>query len=423
MYSVGKHAHRRISCALCSSSNITEVLSLAPTPPANAFAKTERDAYQQDRYPLDLMLCGHCGHVQLGTVVDPSVLFKDYVYVSGTSPSFVRHFEEYATSVISEFRLSSDDLIVEIGSNDGTLLKAFRSLGIPRVLGIDPAVKICERAREEGIDTITGFFGRSLALELRKTRGPANVILANNVFAHAEDLREIALGVRDLIHRDGLFIFEVSYLKDVVDKCLFDTIYHEHLSYHAVKPLVEFLESVELSLLDVKRVSTHGGSLRCYATPVRSQPSHQVTRLIATEFLEGLHRPETYHVLQERIEEAGKKLRDLIPQCMKMSKGPLIGYGAPAKLTTLFHALKLDAPPAFDFICDDSPWKQGLFAPGSGIPIVPPSRLAETPEGTCIVFAWNFWDAIVKKNHGWKGTFIEPISGRTSVFPHTGKDL
>src|SRR5262245_60344508 len=234
-------------CALCrtGASALQRVMSLAATPPANEFVATP---IEQDTIPLTLQLCQRCGHVQLAEIVDPQRLFGEYVYVSGTSPVLVEHFRRYAATAIRRFGLNDKSLVVEAGSNDGTLLRQFQQQGVPNVLGVDPASKIAAQARQAEVPTLEGFFTPQLAAQLRIERGPAALICANNVFAHAEDLAGFTDGVRALLAPDGVFMFEVSYLADVVDNLLFDTIHHEHLSYHAVKPLLPFFASRGLRL-------------------------------------------------------------------------------------------------------------------------------------------------------------------------------
>ncbi|MEK9754832.1 MAG: methyltransferase domain-containing protein, partial [Rhodospirillaceae bacterium] len=211
------HCHRRATCRLCGSSELTQVLSLAPTPPANAFVPESELGRPQEVFPLDLFFCEDCHHVQLLDVVDPELLFANYVYVSGTSPVFVKHFDDYAAAVIADYVPDpAGQLALDIGSNDGTLLKAFKARGM-NVLGVDPARDIAAKATADGIETLATFFTAALAEEIRAARGPARVITANNVFAHADDLAGIADGIRALLAPDGVFVFEVSYLLDILE--------------------------------------------------------------------------------------------------------------------------------------------------------------------------------------------------------------
>jgi SAM-dependent methyltransferase len=385
------------------------VIELASTPPANAFVASQAEATAQERYPLRLSLCGSCGHLQLIDVVDPVMLFADYVYVSGTSPSFVSHFDTYAAEICKRIDLAPGDLVVDIGSNDGTLLQAFKKWGC-RVLGIDPAKKIAEAANAAGIETINAFFDETLAAELRETHGPAKAITANNVFAHVDDLEELTRGIRSLLAEDGSFVFEVSYLVDVYQQTLFDTIYHEHLDYHRVGPLRQFFDRFGMTLYDAERVTTHGGSLRGYAGIGNIESRRTVDEL---EFLEnslGLGSAETYRIFDSNIGQRGEELQSLLQGLVSRSYR-VCGYGAPAKATTLMHHFGLDRE-LIGAVIDDSPWKQNLFTPGLGIPVCAADHLvADTPD-YLLVLAWNFAEPIIAKNDIFAeqgGRFIVPL--------------
>ena len=248
-------------CRLCEGNNLDSVLDLTPTPLANEFVTSDLIKIDQPTFPLGLSLCEDCSHVQLKHVVNRNAMFTDYVYVSGTSKVFVEHFKNYAKQVLDTFKPEKHSLVIDIGSNDGTLLKFFQDAEY-KVLGVDPAKNIAKLANDSGIETLIDFFDSKLAEEIMIDRGRAEVILANNVFAHIDNLSDVTLGIRDLLTEDGIFIFEVSYLKDVVEKNLFDTIYHEHLSYHSLKPLTKFFHRHGMKIIDAREVSSHGGSLR-----------------------------------------------------------------------------------------------------------------------------------------------------------------
>lgn len=398
--------HRiRTSCRLRGGVELRTVLTLAPTPAANEFVAPEQAGVAQQEFPLYLSRCSGCGHVQLPVVVSPDLLFSNYLYVSGTSPSFVRHFEEYAGEMVARFSLKPGDFVVDIGSNDGTLLRFFQSAGM-RVLGVDPARRIAEEATASGVETLCAFFDRSTAAQIVAAHGPAALVLANNVFAHADDLREIAAGAKDLLEpQRGHFVFEVQYLVDMVQKTLFDMVYHEHLSYHSIEPLIPFFASLGMSVVDVMPVATHGGSIRVVVQPgVGTQTSDRMARCLADERLALSGDP--YAAMAERIERASQALREALQQ----AKGKVVGYGAPAKLTTLMHQFGIGAH-QIAYVVDDSPWKQGLLTPGTHIPVASADRLMEEGERPdCIViFAWNFADQIVGKYPQFKGTFIVPL--------------
>jgi len=319
-------------------------------------------------------MCRDCNHVQLLDVVDPRHLFEEYVYVSGTSPVFVDHFRRYASDSAQLLNIKPGDLVVDIGSNDGTLLRFFQAIGC-RVLGVDPAKAIAQAASESGVETIAEFFTPDLAREIRSSRGAARLITANNVFAHAEDLRGMLDGVRALLAADGVFAFEVSYLVDVYEKTLFDTIYHEHLSYHCVGPLEKFFAANAMELVDVVRVPSHGGSLRGFAQRVNGARPVQssVQDLVQVESQLMLDHPATFKSFAARIDRLKEDLRALLSR-LKGEGARVAGFGAPAKATTLLHHFQLGGE-FLDFIVDDSRLKQGLFTPGHHIPVLSPAVL------------------------------------------------
>lgn len=403
--------HRRATCRLCGSAALTRVLSLTPTPPANAFVRESDLGVPQVTFPLDVFHCADCAHVQLLDVVDPRALFEDYVYVSGTSPVFVRHFEAYASRCVSRFGLSDGDLAVDIGSNDGTLLRFLQEAGL-KVRGIDPAVEIARRASAAGIPTMAAFFTPDVAAEMRTGAGPARLITANNVFAHIDDLDGVARGVAALLAPDGVFAFEVSYLLDVLEKTLFDTIYHEHLDYHAVLPLVGFFRKHGLELFAAERIDTHGGSLRGYVGwadgPRRADGS--VEALIATERAAGAHDADRLAAFGRSVDEKGARLRAILA-AEKAAGRAIAGFGAPAKATTLMYHFDL-GPELIDFVIDDSPLKQGLYTPGLHIPVLPARAIAERRPDRLLILAWNFAEPIMAKHRAFTeagGRFILPL--------------
>jgi SAM-dependent methyltransferase len=401
------------ACRLCGSTKLEQVLGLESTPLANQFV--DKQGVEQEIHPLVLLECQVCGHVQLSAIVDPDTLFRDYVYVSGTSPVFVDHFRDYAKQSISRFGLEKDDLVVDIGSNDGTLLGFFKEAGM-KVLGVDPATNIARRATESGIETLPEFFNYSLSKRITEERGQASLVVANNVFAHIHDLASVVKGVQRLLKPDGIFVFEVSYLLKVCENTLFDTIYHEHLSYHHVAPLVSFFESAGLRLFQVQMVDTHGGSLRCYVGSRDRRVTPSVDQFCRKEASRGLFVPgrkrevNIFERLNNTIKILGKTLTDRL-KLLKSQGKKIAGYGAPAKVTTLMHQFGLDSD-TIDFIVDDSPLKQGLFTPGKHIPVLPSSAIEEKKPDYLLILAWNFADPIIEKCKSFQeagGKFIVPL--------------
>ncbi|MFK8049368.1 MAG: class I SAM-dependent methyltransferase [Halioglobus sp.] len=401
----------RSDCRLCHSTDVEKVLSLAPTPPANELLSLCSDASNQEKFPLDLYFCNRCYHLQLFNVVSPQRLFGNYVYVSGTTPSFRHHFQEYAKNVVEEYGVDDGSLVVDIGSNDGTLLSSFKHLGM-RVQGVDPAKDIALTADANGIDTIVDFFTPEVARQIRDVKGTAKIVVANNVFAHIDDLHAILAGVDVLLHSTGLLVLEVSYLKDVIEKTLFDTIYHEHLDYHSVGSLKSFFDSNGFDIVDVVAIESHGGSIRVVVQ--RRNGGHEikpaVASTIAQENAAGLYLADTYRDYDRKITELGNALTALITDIKHEGKS-IAAYGLPAKATTLMHQFNIGAE-AIDYVVDDSPLKQGLYSPGYGIQIDNSERLKADMPDYIIILAWNFAQPIIE-NLKWfleaGGVIIVPL--------------
>lgn len=402
---------RRPDCRLCQSRELELAFSLTPTPPANAFVPASERGKPQAAYPLELFLCLSCRHLQLLDVLDPAALFENYVYVSGTSPVFVEHFKSYASDLLRRFSPPKDSLAVDIGSNDGTFLRFFKEAGM-RVLGVDPAKSIAAEASKAGLETWPAFFTPELSRRIKAERGEARVVTANNVFAHADDLKGIVEGTRELLAPDGVFAFEVSYLADVCAKTLFDTIYHEHLAYHSLKPLLPFFKANGLELIEALRVDTHGGSLRGIAQKAGGpwKGGGSLGQLLAREAELKLDSPETFRALAARIGQRREELLAVVCDFKRQGQR-LAGFGAPAKATTLLYHFGLGAD-VLDFIIDDSPLKQGLFSPGHHIPVLPSSALYEKKPGGLLLLAWNFAEPIMAKHKAFAqagGRFIIPL--------------
>ena len=403
--------HRRATCRLCKSSELISVVQLTPTPPANAFVGELSTNQTQPVFPLELFFCETCHHVQLLDVVNPEYLFRDYVYVSGTSPSFIRHFEEYAVSIIKCFQPKPRALVVDIGSNDGTLLTFFQGRG-QTVLGIDPAISIAKAASDAGIETWPEFFDARTAKRILAEKGRAAVVSANNVFAHADDLAGMVDNIRAILAPDGVFVFEVSYLGDVYEDILFDTIYHEHVAYHSVGPLQKFFSAHGLDLFKVSRVASHGGSIRgmVQITGGPWRPDGSVEGLIAHERALKIDRAETWCNYGEKIASVGERLGRLLSEIKNEGKS-VAGFGAPAKATTLMYHFGLGHD-IIDFIADDSRLKQGLYSPGLHIPVVSAGEIYQREPDYLIILAWNFARPIMdnhKKFQEGGGKFIVPL--------------
>ena len=407
---MGTELYRRDTCRLCGASDLELVLHLTPCPPVDAYVPAEPLGDRQEAIPLDLFLCLGCGHVQLLDVVHPDLLFGTYIYETSSSPGLVEHFRRYADEVVRLLNPPKGSLMVDIGSNDGTLLKFLKEQGI-RVLGIDPAGNIAQEATESGIETLPAFFTAELACKVKHDRGPVAIVTANNVFAHADDLGDMADGIRELLAPDGVFVFEVSYLLDMIQGMVFDFIYHEHLCYHSVKPLESFLRHHGMELIDVQRIPIKGGSLRGIAQPVGGPRtlSPSVARLVSVEASLGLDRSEIFKSFAVKIDGIKYQLLNLLGELKAQGK-TIAGYGASATVTTLIYHFDLGS--LLSFLVDDNPSRQNLFSPGYHIPVLSPQFIYERKPDYVLVLAWRFSEMIVKKHQPYLdqgGHFIVPL--------------
>ena len=402
--------YHRNSCRLCDSTNVSLVLKLTPSPPVDAYIPKSRLAEKQEAFPMDLYQCRDCGHGQLLDVVSPKLLFGDYIYTTSSSPGLVDYFRKYATDVCDQLKFPAGVLALDIGSNDGTLLSFLKEKGL-RVLGVDPAKDIAAAATARGIETLPEFFDSRIAREIRTARGPVHLVTANNVFAHSDTLGDMADGIKTLLAPDGVFVFEVSYLLDMIENMVFDFIYHEHLSHHSVKPLQIFLKRHGLHLFAVERTPSKGGTIRCFAQlaggPSAEKPS--VAQLLKREEEFGLYRPETFEKYTARINQVRQRVQDLLKELIAAGK-TIGGYGASATGTVLTYHFDLGT--SMRFIIDDNPIRQDRFSPGHHIPILSSKVLLEKKPDYVIILAWRFADLIIGRNQEYLkagGHFMIPL--------------
>jgi SAM-dependent methyltransferase len=406
--------YRQESCRLCKKTDLSKILELKPTPAGNNFlTREEKLKNDEPIFPLELYFCKSCYHLQLGHVVNPNHLFKDnYHFVSGTSQVNVNHFEHYAEEVVSRFKLKKNSFIVDIGSNDGTCLKAFKNRGM-RVLGIDAAKNIAKIANDNGIETKSAFFSKQLALNIKKQYGAPDLITSHNALAHIEDFSGVIDAVASLMDQKSIFIFEVGYFLDVFQNLWFDTIYHEHLDYHTVAPLKKFFRSMGMELFDAKRIDIQGGSIRNFVqmSKGRHQKNNSIEELILLEKNEGLTNVSDLKVFQSRIDYAKDNLSQLLRD-IKERGGSIAGYGAPTKSTTLMNYFELDKG-LIDYIIDDNPLKQDKYSPLLHIPVVSSDHLlGDSQPDYLLILAWNFAESIIEKvknSNNFTGKYIIPL--------------
>jgi len=401
---------KRTKCRLCDSEFIIKVLPINPSPIADAYVTKDDLDVDQDLIPLDLYQCQKCGHVQNLDIVNPEYLFKNYIFHTSGSKSLINHFRLYVDDVLKRFSLKNNSLIVEIGSNDGTFLKFFKEYGF-HVLGIDPAVDIAYKANKDSIPTINRFFSSELAIKIRSENGPAQLLIANNVYAHSDSLGDITKGVKLLLSDSGIFIFEVSYLLDIVDNFLFDTIYHEHLSYHSLSSLSSFLNKYELELFDVKKISSKGGSIRCFVQKINGvyEKNNIVPRMIEEEVRRGLSSPEIFYKYSNDIDIVKNNILNYLYNNTN-NKTKILGYGASTTATTLMYHFEITS--VLDYLIDDNKLKHEMYSPGAHIEVKPSDFIYSYNPDFIIILAWQYSDQIISKHSSYLdsgGTFLIPL--------------
>jgi SAM-dependent methyltransferase len=400
-----------MNCRTCSSTRLYKFLDLGFTPPADQFRRKDQLREPDVHYPLQVMMCEDCGLAQLSYVVSPEVLYRnDYPYESSTTQTGRKHWSAFAASVVRRLGLGRDDLAVDIGSNVGVLLSAFRDHGL-RVQGVDPAANIVMIARANGIDTACEFFNHDAAVQIVKEKGRAAVITATNVVAHIDDLDALASSVKALLSERGAFIFEAPYFVNLLKQNEYDTIYHEHLSYLALKPLVPFFARHGMEIFEVEQNDIHGGSFRVFVGRAGQWPvSAEVRRLLDEEMRLGIFSREALDGFAERVR---KNKRDLVwmLQSLRHQGKRIAGVSAPAKGMTLLNYCGIDND-LLDFVTEKSQLKIGRFTPGAHIPVVPDSELTSKRPDYALLLAWNFADEIIRNLDGYRrggGKFIIPI--------------
>lgn len=386
-----------MDCRICDNKFLVEFCKLGTQPLANSFIKKEELSKKEKAFPLNLCLCQKCGLVQLSDVVPAKLMFKNYLYIPSASKTRIEHFNELATTLKDKIHLSENDLAVDIGSNDGSLLEVYSQLGI-KILGVDPSVNLAKVAELKGIDTVNDYFTQKTARNIVKKYGKAKAITATNVFAHVDDIHGFIKGIEILLANDGAFVIEFPYLVDFIENCEFDTVYHEHLSYIGVRALVKLFEKSSLEIFSIQRMTLDGGSLRVFVQKKKKNAKiyPEVENLIKMELKHKFDTLAPYEAFAKNVKERKKKFLKLLSE-LKKKKKKIVGYGAPAKGNTFLNYCRITAKDIW-YIVDSTPFKQGLFLPGTHIPIYHENKLLSDIPDYIVILAWNFSEEIIKKN-------------------------
>ena len=379
-------------CRSCNHKEFLEFISLKRQPPANAFLK-EDDFDKEISYPLDVTCCKNCLLVQLTeeSYIPRDKLFLDYAYASSISGGLRNHFTELANQLKSEF---NPKIVVDIGSNDGVLLKPLLELGC-EAIGVEPAANLAKQANVNGLTTLCSYFNKEIVDKIISDSGHADIVVASNVFAHLDEYHDIIENVKSLLSENGTYIVEVQYFADMIKDMTFDNIYHEHVLYYTIHSMINLFDKHNMNVYKVEKIPTHGGSIRGYISKTNNSRHHSVDDLLKEEKQNGIDDLHTLEKFNDQLQNNINEIRELFNR-LSNEKKRIFGYGAPAKSSTMINSIGLDNSNV-ELIIEDSPLKQGLFTPGSHIPITGPEILQDETPDYLMIFAWNYADEIIAK--------------------------
>lgn len=410
-----------MTCIVCNSARVEPFLDFGATALANKFLAAEELAQREPTYPLRVGFCQACTHVQLMEHVPPHEMFTDYLYISSASDTLTAHLHELSDVVVERYRLGPSQLVIDIGCNDGTLLRGFARHGV-KTLGVDPAENLARLTAGDGMERYVGFFQATTAQEIVSRWGQAAAITATNLFPHIPALRDFVDGIARALAPGGVFVIEAHYLLDLLEQGAFDTIYHEHVSYWALGPMVRLFREAGLEVVDVERLPIHHGQLRVFVQRKgEGRVQSSVAEFVALERARGLDRFDTYQQFARATLANTQRLHDTLSR-LKVQGKRIAGYGAPAKGNTLLTFLDL-GPERIEYIVDRSPLKQGRYTPGMHIPVVATERLLEDRPDYVLLLAWNFAEEVLAQQAEYRrrgGRFILPVPAVRIIEPVTG---
>jgi SAM-dependent methyltransferase len=398
-------------CRICKSSKLYPFLDLGYMPIPNGFIDKKDLTKLELTYPLRVCVCENCSLMQLEHVIPAEIMFKNYLYVPSTAKTMMKHFDQMAEETMKVANAHKENLVIDIGSNDGALLSFFKKRGI-QILGIDPAENIVRDANKRGIRTKAAFFSENTAQEVEKEFGKAQIITATNVIAHIDNIHSVVKGIKNLLQPQGVFVMEAPYVIDLIDNNEFDTIYHEHLSYFSIRPLMKLFEMHGMHIIDVRKQNIHGGTVRVYAAFENSnyKVHPRVSKFVTEENLKKLHLRSTYDEFARRVKVIKRDLVSFLKRIKKEGRS-VIGYGASAKGNVLTNYCQISTD-LLDYVVDSTPYKHGKYTPGTHIPIYPESKLENETPDYALLMSWNFADEIIEKNQKYRergGQFIITI--------------
>lgn len=397
-------------CQNCGHQPLVPIMDFGHHPPCDSLVRPAQLTQPEAFYPLHLFRCDRCGLVQIDYAVDPAELFYEgYPYMTGITGALKSNFDAMAGKVIETLRIQPGSLVIDIGSNDGTILEGFKTRGM-RVLGVEPT-GIAKIANSRGITTLQTFFSESVAQDILKKEGPASLITAANVFAHVANLGPCLRGIHALLTDHGTFISESHYLLDLIDTLQYDTIYHEHLRFYSIKPMQDMMKRFGFSVVDVERIPNHGGSIRVYAVKgTEGKPSERMQELLKQEEAYGLYDPALYVTFAQRVRQSKWKLMQILSD-LKLKGHRIVGIGSPGRSSTVMNYCGI-GPDYLDYTAEQSTsLKVGLFTPGTHVPVVDEKKLFEDQPEYALVLAWHLGETIPRKlrSKGLRSKFIMPL--------------
>lgn len=396
-------------CQICRNKNLKIFLSLGHHPVPQEYLTKERLHEMEATYPLNMVFCDRCSLVQIDYIVPPEIVFPpDYPYRTGLTNMLIRNFQALADTMEKDGYIRKNGLAVDIGSNDGTLLKPFKAKGM-RVVGIEPT-GAADVANKNGITTVKSFLNKDVVLRIVKKYGSADIVTATNVFAHINDTESLIANVKNLLSKDGVFVSESQYLMDIIKKLEFDTVYHEHLRFYSLKSLARMFEKNGLSIVDADIITAAGGSIRVYAKKGKHKMSPRAKNLILSEKSEGLHDFKTYENFAKKILETRQDLLSLLLK-LKKNGARIVGLTSSCRSNTLLRYMNITND-ILDYTGEKrgSP-KIGMFTPGTHIPVVDEERIITDQPDYLIVLSWHIGEELMRimRKVGYKGKFIIPL--------------